>query len=1307
MKQSYFAGLLLPVGSPTGRRRLNGRTLAGLLLLASAAHSQSLTVSSLTPTRNALAAPRTSPVSVGFSQPLTNSAATQGSLRVFSQQSGGRKAGAVSVSGNTLTLTPATPFQPGEKVFATVTKAVEGSSGMLATPQVFQFTTASATATGLFASPANGSVSVGSYPNSVTVGDVDGDGDLDVLTANSSSNTVSVRFNNGAGVISSPPPAIAAYGTVYVGSSPNSVAVGDIDGDGDLDLLTANNTSNNVSVRLNTGAGFFYDPGNGGTIAVGTNPLKVVLGDVDGDGDLDLLTNNGTVSVRLNDGTGVFTDYANGTVAVASGANSLAVGDVDGDGDLDLLTASVYGTVSVRLNNGAGVFSLPAIAANGTVAIGTGASIAAYDITLGDIDNDGDLDFVTPIGNGFSVSMRVNNGAGVFTTPTNSEVRIVSPVSTALGDVDGDGDLDLLAATSGGSVSVRLNNGAGVFTAPAVATNADVPAGSNPRSLALGDLDGDGDIDVAVANYLPNENGLASVLLNQNQVPPTLTSISTPTGGSLNTVSLTGTNLTGATEVSFNGQVVSKYQFTGVSATQVTVILPATVTSGPVTVTTPNGTSKAIPFIAPPAITALQPVRNAPSAPRNTAVSVTFGQPLSNSATTLSGLQVFSQQAGGRKSGTARVSGSTLSLTSTTPFKPGETVYATVTKNVQSVDGASLIVPQVFQFTAATAPATGIYAIASAASVGAGPSSLVLGDVDGDGDLDLLVATTSNTVSVRQNAGNGTYAGTQELPLDDVARQLVLGDVDGDSDLDLVAVLQNGSVRLLRNQGGGTFTLATFPSTDSGQGIALGDVDADGDLDVVLTKPALGLVNVFTNNGSGSFVGGSTSGIAQGISPTPVLGDADGDGDLDLFVTDYTNRQARIYVNIGAAFYGNASTLVNSGGGGYVDALAVGDIDNDGDLDLLTASYTSSRISVRRNLYGAYSGSEEVDLQSRGPLTLALGDVDGDGDLDLVTTNQNTRTIGVRLNDGTGAFNGSEEIPLSQQAPGGLALGDVDGDGDLDLVTPHAAINSVSVLLNQNQLRTPENPANTVAGVDYQYYEGAFSQLPDFTSLPVVKSGVVSGFDVPGVQPREFDYAVRFTGYFQAPTSGQYSFFVFSDDGAQLFVGSTLVVSNDGTHDDTQEHAGTIGLQAGTHAVTLTYFQGQGAGRLTVFYQGPDGVRRLLPASSLVRVPALASTNAQASSLAEGAVVRTSVLQLAPNPSTGRFVVHYVAGQAQAASVVVSDRLGRTVHQQSVQLQVGENALELDLSGQAQGLYQVLLRPAHDQPQAQKLVLTP
>ena len=297
-----------------------------------------------------------------------------------------------------------------------------------------------------------------------------------------------------------------------VGNNPNSVVLGDVDGDGDLDVLTTNQNGNSVSVRLNDGTGSFTAPATNPDPGVGDAPISVALGDVDGDGDLDMLTaNNGssTVSVRLNDGTGNFTAPAtNPNPAVDYGPLSVALGDVDGDGDLDLLTANnnLSGTVSIRLNDGTGSFTAPATNPN------PGVGHTPISVALGDVDGDGDLDLLTANYGDNTVSVRLNDGTGSFTAPaTNPDPGVGdAPYSVALGDVDGDGDLDVLTANIGdNTVSVRLNDGTGSFTAPA--TNPNPVVGNEPLSVALGDVDGDGDLDLLTANYGDNT---VSVRLN-------------------------------------------------------------------------------------------------------------------------------------------------------------------------------------------------------------------------------------------------------------------------------------------------------------------------------------------------------------------------------------------------------------------------------------------------------------------------------------------------------------------------------------------------------------------------------------------------------------------------------------------------------------------------------------------------------------------------------------------------------------------------------------------------------------------------
>ncbi|MBO0949736.1 right-handed parallel beta-helix repeat-containing protein, partial [Fibrella sp. HMF5405] len=149
-------------------------------------------------------------------------------------------------------------------------------------------------------------------------------------------------------------------------------------------------------------------------------------------------------------------------------------------------------------------------------------------------------------------------------------------------------------------------------------------------------------------------------------------------------------------------------------------------------------------------------------------------------------------------------------------------------------------------------------------------------------------------------------------------------------------------------------------------------------------------------------------------------------------------------------------------------------------------------------------------------------------------------------------------------------------------------------------LRTPENPANAVANLDYAYYEGSWNMLPDFGSLTPVKTGTSSLPDR-SVRVRDDNYAIRYTGYINVPTDGAYTFYSTSDDGSKLLIGTTEVVNNDGSHAE-QERSGTIGLKAGTHAITILYYQGGGGQALTVSYSGPGIGKQAIPASAFFRV---------------------------------------------------------------------------------------------------------
>ena len=597
----------------------------------------------------------------------------------------------------------------------------------------------------------------GYNPQNLAAADFNGDGKLDLVTVNSSDQGgVSVLLGNGDGTF-------ASHKDFALSNQISHVAVGDLNGDTIADLVTDSATSYGLQVFIGIGDGTFAAPA---PYSTGVYISSIALGDVNGDSRLDVIasnTSNGSVMVRLGNGNGTLgkaSDYSVGS----DYPQALAVGDVNGDHNLDVVVASTYpNLVAVMLGDGTGTLT--------SSLTYTTAGVAGA--TLGDLNRDGKLDIVLlepdPSGAVGNVGVRLCLGTGAFGK------EVLYPFSTraaspAVGDFDEDGLPDVAAVdASNGAMVVLFGKGDGTLY-----DSVRYPILNCPNSVTLGDTNRDGTLDLISAN------GYSSFDVYFGPIQ----GLQKPNA---------------SYGVSSSRVILGDLDWDG----QVDLITYVPYNSDPFSVLFGAGGGKFSTQV------------DIPGAPSSVAIADVDHDgwqdlvSLDSSAYTVS----VNRNLGHRTFAASEV---LLSASNIYDFAIGDL-------NGDQLPDLVLTTGHGLQVALATAPGT----YASPVSYGVTAESAKLTDVNGDHKLDVL-AVDYGTISVLLGKGDGTLGIEHDYAQANIGA-VAVDDVNGDGNVDIVIAMNPNTVGFLIGNGDGTFSVAPDSGYAWGAGfIAVGDLNGDG-----------------------------------------------------------------------------------------------------------------------------------------------------------------------------------------------------------------------------------------------------------------------------------------------------------------------------------------------------------------------------------------------------------------------------------------------------------------------------------------------
>ena len=633
---------------------------------------------------------------------------------------------------------------------------------------------------------------------------------------------------------------------------------------------------------------------------------------------------------------------------------SLVVADFNGDGIPDVVTAnSGANTVSVLLGNGDGTFkaaqNIPVGAHPNAVAVADLTGTGVFDLVVADGGT-------YPTFNDSDVQVLLGNGDGTFQRPVSYGAGIVNPRGVAVADLNGDGILDLAVADGGsygsnaGAVWVLLGTGGGSFQ-----PGQRIAAGVGTKAVAVGDFNGDGVLDLAVANQgadFTGEGSSLSVLLGNGDgtfQPPVDYQV--------------GAGATAVAVADFNGDgipdlVATNFGFLG-SDPGVHVLLG-------------HGDGS---FAAP----------------------VTYFIPAA-----LTGVAVGDLN--------------------------GDGICDVVVGGAQTSTGGARVL---------LGRGDGSFAAPVTYDVGGYPGALALADVNGDGATDLITADLGgSSISVVLGNGDGTFRVGASYAVANSPTMVVVRDLTGNGIPDIVtaSVAAPHSISVLLGNGDGTFRPAAFYDTDQPAfALAVADLNGDGFPDIVTTSIRGGEVSVLFGNGDGTFRPAVT--YAVGTSPAALtVGDFNGDGipDLALGASGASGNTLTVLLGNGDGTFRPPQTFAAGG----VVSLTVGDFNHDGIPDLIALNQTAGTVDVMLgNGDGTFRPPVSTPVPDR-PSAFAVGDFNGDGIPDVAVSSApfgGNPSMNILLGNGDGTFRSAGvSLPVS---PSTMTVGDVNRDGKLDLIT--------------------------------------------------------------------------------------------------------------------------------------------------------------------------------------------------------------------------------------------------------------------------------